>query len=223
MLHVRGFPGGRWKANAYLIAADTGDSLLVDPGDGAYDIVDRVRSNGLVVQAILCTHGHYDHTEAGAYVQRQLHVPFLMHSLDTRLLRSASLYRRLFEDKSPVDTPTVDLFLDENASPFHFGSIRVEVLHTPGHTPGSVCFMIDGGLFTGDTLLPRSVGRTDLPGGDRDALRTSLVRLGRLPRGLAVFPGHGGETTLDSALVANSELAHTAGGPHRSSRLGGLR
>jgi hydroxyacylglutathione hydrolase len=205
-MSVSRFTGGRWKANCYLITSTTGESLIIDPGAGAAELVERVRTDGLRVLGILCTHGHFDHVEAGAFVQEQVQAPLLLHSLDSRLLRSASLYRRLFEGKGLVQTPVIDRFLDEAAQPLQLGPFSTYVWHTPGHTQGSVSFGIESGLFTGDTLFRGKVGRTDLPGGDSQALAVSLELLAQMPGDPQVFPGHGDRTTIEAEVASNPRL-----------------
>ena len=205
-LSVDRFVGGRWKANCYLVTATTGEALIIDPGAGAPELLARVRAEGLRVIGILCTHGHFDHVEAAAAVQQQVRTPLLLHSLDFRLMRSASLYRRLFDGQGPVPTPVIDTFLDEDAQPLRLGPFSTQVWHTPGHTEGSVAFGIEAALFTGDTLLQGKVGRTDLPGGDAHALAVSLELLVRMPAELQVFPGHGDRTTMEAEVASSPRL-----------------
>jgi len=205
-MSVDRFVGGRWEANCYLITSTTGEALVIDPGAGAPELLARVRAEGLRVVAILCTHGHFDHVEAAAAVQQQVHAPLFLHSLDFRLLRSASLYRRLFDGQGPVPTPVVDTFLDEERQPLRLGPFSANVWHTPGHTEGSVAFGIESALFTGDTLLQGKVGRTDLPGGDAHALTFSLELLVQMPAELQVFPGHGDRTTMEAEVASSPRL-----------------
>jgi hydroxyacylglutathione hydrolase len=200
------FVGGRWKANCYLVTSTTGEALVIDPGAGAFDLLAHVRAEGLRVVGVLCTHGHFDHVEAAAAVQQQVRAPLLLHSLDFRLLKSASLYRRLFDGQGPVPTPIVETFLDEGTQPLRLGPFSPHVWHTPGHTEGSVAFGIESALFTGDTLLQGKVGRTDLPGGDAQALAVSLELLVRMPAGLQLFPGHGDRTTMKAEVASSPRL-----------------
>lgn len=211
--------GGRWRANSYLVVHPGGDALLIDPGAGTAELVAHAREAGLRVAAILATHGHFDHVEGVALARRELGAPFLLHSGDVTLARSANLYRALFAADAPVAAPEIDGRLDDAPGPRRFGALSVVAHHVPGHTAGSVALAVDGLLFTGDTLLPGSVGRTDLPGGDAVALRTSLAALVALAPHHRLLPGHRDETTLEEELRSNGRLADalatTAGGPAR--------
>jgi hydroxyacylglutathione hydrolase len=168
-----------------------------------------VDGNGYQVQAILNTHGHFDHIGAVADLVDKYKCPFYLHSKDGRLLRSANLYMNLFAGEAPVRVPTVDIFLDQVPSPLVLGEFSVEVLYTPGHTDGSVCFQIGDHLFTGDTLLKGKAGRVDLPGGNKEKLETSLQAIAKLPGQLVICPGHGATSSLAEELLTNDSFTRS--------------
>lgn len=206
---VARFAGGRWKSNSYLLVGNEGDSVVIDAGDGVRELVEHVRQHGISPLAILCTHGHYDHVESAMYAKEALDVPVILHFADLALFRAASLYRRLFEAKAPVQMPTIETTVGDTNSFISLGSLSVEVICTPGHTEGSVCYLVGDSLFSGDTLLPHSAGRTDLPGGDPTRMAASLGVLGTLPHAVRIYPGHGAPVSLGDAI----ETARTAQRP----------
>jgi glyoxylase-like metal-dependent hydrolase (beta-lactamase superfamily II) len=142
---------------------------------------------------IISTHGHWDHIGDNAAVAAHTAADIAVHPLDAHRLTDPHPLWAPFE--IPPSIPAVEL---AEGGEIRFGSIRLGVLHTPGHTEGSVCLLAadDGLLFSGDTLFAGSFGRVDLPGGDSAALAESLARLGHLDDGVAVLPGHGAPTTI---------------------------
>ena len=196
---------GNWKENCYVVHDAEGDAVVIDPGGEAEAIIGYIQNNKLKAQSILNTHGHYDHVAAVKELQTRLEVPFYLHSKDLRLLKSANLYRKLFDVYEPIAVPEVDRFTDQVGSPIHLGGLSVEVIASPGHTKGSVCFLIEDNLFSGDTLFRGAIGRVDLPGGDRSDLDGSLRILGQLPPATKVYPGHGEPTAIQQELRTNVE------------------
>lgn len=190
---------------AVLACPSTKQAVVVDPGDDAERILEVVRSNGLTVVAALVTHGHVDHFAAAAPVKAATGCQVHLHASDLPLYRAFQWQASALGIVCP-SVPAVDGALVEGQR-VGFGGAAVTVLHTPGHTPGSVCLHGHDGdgevLFSGDTLFRRGVGRTDLPGGDPAALRRSLLeRLAVLPPDLRVIPGHGPATTIGDELPA---------------------
>jgi glyoxylase-like metal-dependent hydrolase (beta-lactamase superfamily II) len=191
---------GRWKENCYVVAGPGGDAIVIDPGGELAQIQAHVVERDLRVHAVLNTHAHYDHLGAVVPVVEQYGAPFHLHPADEDLLRRANFYRRLFLGEESIRIPSVDRELADGEQ-LSFGSLEVGVVHTPGHTPGSVCFECDGELFTGDTVMAKHLGRTDLPGGDRDLLMASVALIAeRYPEGTRLSPGHGEAAELGEVL-----------------------
>lgn len=189
--------------NCYLlIDEDSGAVAVIDPGDDISSTLLRLLvDNGWEVRAVFLTHGHYDHVGGVNPLRRKFpDVPVYLHPEDAnkndRLSPTAGL-------------GNVRLWRDGDVVPL--GSLQVEVLHTPGHTPGSVCLRCRDALFTGDTLFAGSMGRTDFPGGSKEAIMVSLKRLGQLEGDYRVFPGHSEFTTLDRERQTNPYLREAMG------------
>lgn len=176
---------GAYAENAYCIDGE----LLIDPGD---DLPTLARLAG-GIKAILLTHGHFDHMLAAEELQKRTGVPVYVHPLDAPMLSDASL-SAYNPEVSSLPQPGHIAYTAYPESLFGF-----RVLHTPGHTPGSVCLYHEAEkvLFSGDTLFRAGFGRTDLAGGSMHQLLSSLRTLLALPRDIKVYPGHGESTTID--------------------------
>jgi len=187
---------GPLETNCYLVYdEETKDCLIVDPGAEAEKIFPVIAEEGLKPVAILNTHGHIDHTGANRDMKDKYNVPLYMHAADKdRMTRLQQLELSLFlgaKDSPPVDKHIAD------GDKIKIGKGVLRVLHTPGHSPGSVCLLADDFLLSGDTLFFEGVGRTDLPGGDQRRLETSIRdRLMILPDKTEVLPGHGPMTSI---------------------------
>jgi hydroxyacylglutathione hydrolase len=189
-------PNGRWKQNCYLLSDKLGQSLIIDPGSESKKIIEQIEINKLLPIAILNTHAHYDHIGSVVDLVNEFHVPFYLHGDDKKLLKQANLYKIVFGGKEKVIIPEVNFDLSNLSDEITIDTFKVRVLHTPGHTDGSVCFLINKILFSGDTLLPGGSGRVDLPGGDASKLSLSMGLLRSLPLDLVTYPGHGQPFTL---------------------------
>jgi hydroxyacylglutathione hydrolase len=187
---------GPLETNCYLVYdEETKDCLIVDPGAEAEKIFPVIAEEGLKPLAILNTHGHIDHTGANRDMKDKYNVPLFMHAGDKDLMnRLHQLELSLFlgaKDSPPVDKPLRD------GEEIRIGRGVLRVIHTPGHSPGSVSLLAEGFLLSGDTLFFEGVGRTDLPGGDPRQIEKSIrERLMILPDDLEVLPGHGPLTTI---------------------------
>ena len=199
---------GDLSCNCYLVAdPETRQAVIIDPGDDGGRIHEAVIRHDLTVTAVVATHAHFDHILAAEAIRAATGAPFLLHHDDLDLLEwlPASLQLFLGVAESPPP-PQVDTGLADGDS-LAVGGSSLQVIHTPGHSPGSICLLgseaDNSMLFSGDTLFAMSIGRSDLPGGDQDVLLTSIRRrlfpLGDMP----VFPGHGPATTLDREKISN--------------------
>jgi len=196
---VESFPVGPLACNCAIVADPAArEAIILDPGDEPDRILGVLHANGLTPVALIHTHAHFDHVGCSALLKRLTGAPLLLHKGDVPIYQYVEEQGRMFG--IDIEPPAaVDQFLTHGAR-VPCGGGALEVLHTPGHTPGSVCFRMEGEsgvLFSGDTLFRRSVGRTDLWGGSTDDLVESIRRkLFSLPGNVLVLPGHGEKTTI---------------------------
>ncbi|HET9938463.1 MAG TPA: MBL fold metallo-hydrolase [Gaiella sp.] len=201
---------GELSENCY-VAARGADAVVIDPGGGVEEIARHVAERDLRIHAVLNTHAHADHLVAAAAIVERYRAPFHLHPADEGLLARANFYRRVFHGEGRISVPALDVSL-EGVETLRFGELEVDVLHTPGHTPGSVCFRIGDDVFTGDTLGAEHVGRTDLPGGDRDALEASIAAIAEAcPSAATIWPGHGEPAPAAEVLEGWARLAELRG------------
>ena len=206
MLNIKTIKTGKWRENCYIVNNFSKNGLIIDPGDNYDKITEYISENNINVLAIINTHAHYDHIGVVSILKKTLEIPFYLHSKDNRLLKSANLYKTLFEGEQSITVPSVDHFLDDCNQPLIFNDIKVTVIETRGHTEGSVCFQIENCLFTGDTLFEKDIGRVDLPGGNKAELVESLKQLSKLPGSLKLYPGHGNSSTMQYVLGNNKKF-----------------
>jgi glyoxylase-like metal-dependent hydrolase (beta-lactamase superfamily II) len=204
---VEVFPVGALQVNCIVLGCPaTLKAVVIDPGADLELIEEALHRHELTVELILNTHGHFDHIGANAALKDATGAPLLIHADDVRILqmakRQAATYGLMAEDSPLPDTEL------QGGETLHFGEQSLQVLHTPGHSPGCVCFYTEGLLVSGDTLFAGSVGRTDLPGGDHQQLLSSIkTNLAGLPPQTKVLPGHGPLTTIGHELKHNPYMA----------------
>ncbi|MDR0293788.1 MAG: MBL fold metallo-hydrolase [Oscillospiraceae bacterium] len=211
MFSVDSLVVGVVSTNCYIAAdTETREAAVIDPGDKAGLILGRVREKGLTLRYIFLTHGHFDHTLALEEVRRATGAKAVIHEADAVYLRDAGLSGPF--GRAKAITAEADV-LTRHGETFPLGAYTFEVLHTPGHTPGSICLRVpapEGGtagvLFTGDTLFEDDCGRCDLPGGDYAAMLASLRLLASLEGDYTVYPGHDVATTLSRERKRNVNM-----------------
>ncbi len=210
-MKILGFAVGPLQANAYLaISEQTGRCALVDPGGEPERLLAVAEGEGATVESIVLTHAHLDHVGGVGEVKRATGAPVYLHPEDKKLYRAAAQQARSFGLE--IETPPEPDRSLEDRQIIEIGRDRLEVRHTPGHSPGHVCLIGDGFALVGDCVFAGSIGRTDLPGGDSHALLDSIHRvLLALPDETVLYTGHGPETTVGRERVANPFLTGTFG------------
>jgi len=196
---------GIFAENCFILSKKNNDAIIIDPGAEAKDIIAFIERKELKPLAILCTHAHLDHVDAVGELKSYFKISFYLHKDDMVMLRSIKMQASAI-GLGANDPASVDNFL-KDSEVVTIKGFKIRVLHTPGHTPGAVCLLIEGMLFSGDTLFAGSIGRTDLPGGSYDMLIESIQKK-ILPLGddIKVFPGHGPSTTIGEERQNNPFL-----------------
>ncbi|MEW5908792.1 MAG: MBL fold metallo-hydrolase [Thermodesulfobacteriota bacterium] len=187
---------GPIMANCFIVGCDTTkEAAVIDPGDETDKILFALAKTGLNVKFIINTHGHFDHVGGNKKLKEATRADLLIHPLDAPMLKSLS-YSASRWGLDADDSPPPDREINDGEI-IAFGTIHLEVIHTPGHTPGGVSLYSNGFVFVGDTLFSGSIGRTDFPGGDYGTLISSIQKkLFRLPDHIQVMCGHGPATTI---------------------------
>ena len=200
---------GPFASNCYIVGSElTKEGVIIDPGDEAGQILKGIKDSQIDIKLILLTHGHIDHIGAVNEVKEATGAEVAIHTDDAKSIsgQEGRLISMLVSGLSYPAPPSPDRLLKDGDS-IDLGNLHFLVLHTPGHTPGGICLLGNGVMFTGDTLFKYGVGRTDLPGGSYSQLMNSLhTKLMVLPDETIVYPGHGPETTIGAERRSNPYL-----------------
>jgi glyoxylase-like metal-dependent hydrolase (beta-lactamase superfamily II) len=214
---VRGIVVGVFAENCWIIGSRrTREAIAIDPGDQPQEILALAKDMGLNMKLIANSHAHVDHILGVRGVQEATGARFLMHAGELAIARGAAGYASAMLGRPVEPPPDPDGHL-EDGDEVEVAGVKLKVIHTPGHTPGSLSFYTEGMLFSGDTLFRGSIGRTDLPGGDYGQEMSSIVdRLLVLPDETIVLPGHMQETQIGIERQTNpfvlEELSRRAAG-----------
>lgn len=202
-MKVQGFSVNALEANCYIVYSHH-QAIIVDPGEASQEILDFIQKEDLEVLAIINTHGHADHIAGNAWFKEKTQAPLWIHELEVAYLSDPSLH---LGPQINQEFPSIQADrLLKDGDIISIGQGEIEILHTPGHSPGGISLYSPGLVLTGDTLFKASVGRWDLPKGDLAVLQKSLFRLARLPLDTVVYPGHGASTTIQSEIKHNPFL-----------------
>lgn len=205
---LESFPVGPLRCNCTILGDEvTHEAMVVDPGDNIPEILARLQKHGLTLRQIVVTHAHIDHVGGAALLKKATGAPVLLNQQDLGLLEKMEMQAGWLGVATPQVAPP-DASAEDGLT-IGLATLPAEVLHTPGHTPGSICLLFpqQALLLAGDTLFAGSIGRTDLPGGDpRQILHSLRERLLVLPDSTRVLPGHGPETTIGEERQSNPFL-----------------
>ena len=197
------FSDNSFETNCWLIGADgNDDAVVVDPGFAPQRVHAMLEAEGRRPVAVLATHGHFDHVGSAAEFCGD-DLPFHIHEADVQALTDPQAWGAGFQTPS---VPVKDVRTLVDGDVLTFAGFRVQVVHTPGHTPGSVCFRTDGWVLSGDLVFAGSIGRSDFPNSSPADMGRSLRRFLELPDPTDVLPGHGPRTTVDRERATNPFL-----------------
>ena len=203
MLLTETVPVGSLGTNCYILRnAGSNTCLLIDPGEDAARLLQKLQAMDLTLEGILLTHGHFDHVMAVSKLANETGCPVWLHKADhhPKISAMASFLYPLSTEK------LADVRYVDEGDVLHLADLQIQVLATPGHTEGSVCYLCENALFAGDTLFAGSIGRTDLPGGSYATIQSSLARLAAMEENHLVFPGHGESSDLSTEKRSNPYL-----------------
>ena len=206
---VQTFTVGNFGTNCYVASCEkTRDAVMIDPGfiekSEAEEVFKRIDASTLKLGLILNTHGHPDHTCGNGFAKEKYHAPLLIHESDAKMLGEGGRILAKMMGFT-VSSPEADKFL-RDGDILEFGDESLRIIHTPGHSPGSICLLGRKECFTGDTLFAGSIGRTDFPRSSHDDIMHSLKMLKDLSDDLVVYPGHGPATSMEKEKKSNPFL-----------------
>lgn len=194
-MEYRSFVVGDILTNCYLLWSEK-EAGVIDPGGPISQVIDFIKQNGLILKWIVNTHGHADHIAGNGTLRNEFGAPILIQERDREMLLKPTANLSVFMGKG-ITSPDADRLLKEGDL-LRLDSEVLQVIETPGHTPGGISLATPGLLFAGDTLFFESIGRTDFPGGDHEQLLQSIRnQLMVLPPETIVLPGHGQSTTIE--------------------------
>ncbi len=197
---------GEFGSNCWLVYDENiGEGILIDPSPELPVILDSLEKRGVSLKYIFLTHGHFDHMTSVDSLREATGAPLCIHEKDAECLVNSNLnaYRKFMA--SDLIFKPADILLREGDE-ISFGSLKLTLMHTPGHSEGSVCFFVDDAMFSGDTLFDGSIGRSDLEGSDTRKLIQSLKRIASITKNYTVYSGHGSVTTLEKQKQFNIYL-----------------
>lgn len=204
-LTIRSFAVMPFDENCYVVSDNTGEGVVIDPGGMASTILEYIREAKLSIKAVLNTHGHCDHIGADDAIRDATEAPLYIHKEDAPMLGDVKLNLSAFMGFRALARPAEHLLSEGDV--ISFGQSKLEVLHTPGHSKGGVCFVGDGVVFTGDTLFAGSIGRSDFPGGSEVELIGNIKKkLLALPDEMKVYSGHGPSSEIGWERQCNPYL-----------------
>jgi len=195
---------GEWYENCYLLHYQN-EGWVIDPGDEFDTIRKTIDSLNIKLLGVLLTHAHFDHVGAVEEIKAHYKIPLYLHKEDRRTLSQAGLLRKLAGDDKIITTPKIDFFLNEMDS-VKLGDREIEILHTPGHTKGSICLKFDKRIISGDIIFKNDIGRLDLPGGNKEEIKTSIQLLYDKFKNHTFYPGHGDEFILEEIKSENQPV-----------------
>lgn len=194
---------GFFKVNCYILSLDRAN-IMIDPG-ADFDVIQKyLECENIKPDFILNTHGHYDHIGAVTDIISYYKIPFYIHEFEETIITDPEKNISSFFSENELSLKTYNLIKNNDYS--YFKDLGVEIINTPGHTPGSIILKAGNCIFTGDLLFKSAIGRTDLPGGSMKQIKESLVRIKKMDKKSVIYPGHGPDSSLECELETNYYL-----------------
>ena len=202
MIQITGVVSGNLQVNCYIVYdVNLKKAIIIDPGEQAQKVINKIETLNLQPELLINTHGHFDHIFSDDIVREKYNIPLAIFKDDVEMLSDSNLNLSQYMD-NPITIKQADIIFDkEEVKETSF--CKYKVIHTPGHSKGSICILIDDILFAGDTVFKYSIGRTDLPDGNYNELMQSLEKIKKLSKNITIYPGHGPVTTLKEELENN--------------------
>jgi glyoxylase-like metal-dependent hydrolase (beta-lactamase superfamily II) len=207
-LQILSFSLGEHGANCYIVADKAKkEAVIIDPADAGEFLVEKVSQYDLSVKRVLATHGHFDHILAATYLQLALDVPFYVHREDEFLVKRMKDSATHFLGRDPGPSPKVSGYI-AGGDKINIGKLSIEIIDTPGHTPGSVTFLVENAAFVGDLIFAGgAVGRTDFKYANEEKLNSSIDKIFSLPKETLILPGHGQSSLVGKELEYHSVMS----------------
>jgi len=204
-MRIHTYPLGELQATCYLIENE-GKGILIDPADEGSFLLEELQRKNIELEALFLTHGHFDHCMAAGEIQMSLDVPLYLHKKDQFLIDRLDSTAEHFLGYKPIIIPPKNV--KYISSKLKVKSLKLQILETPGHTPGGVCYYFPDGkiVFTGDTLFAGAIGRTDLSYSNKKDLWSSLKTILALPEETTIYPGHGESTYIGEEKDALGQI-----------------
>lgn len=207
-MNIKKFPSmGMLAVNSYLAISDKGNGVLIDAPEGAVMIMNKLKKENVSLKMILLTHGHFDHIASAAEISRETGAAVYVHPDDLKKLTNDRLNLTEYFSMPPTE-PVENALTVEDGLVLTLDDMDFEVLHTPGHTSGSVCYILGDNMFCGDTIFSGSIGRTDMPDGDGRVMRETLDMLREfdVKTDYRLLPGHGENSSMSVERKSNPFL-----------------
>lgn len=202
MIQITGVVSGNLQVNCYIVYdVNLKKAIIIDPGEQVQKVINKIETLNLQPELLINTHGHFDHIFSDDIIREKYNIPLAIFKDDVEILSDSNSNLSQYMD-NPITIKQADIIFDkEEVKETSF--CKYKVIHTPGHSKGSICILIADILFSGDTVFKYSIGRTDLLGGNYNELMQSLEKIKKLPKNIIIYPGHGPVTTLKEELENN--------------------
>ena len=205
MLKIKNIISGQFEVNCYLVYDGTTKAcIIIDPGEDDKLVIKEIENLELKPELLINTHGHFDHILSDDIIRKKYNIPLAIHKDDVDFLSDVNKNASYVIGK-PVTINNPEIIFEKEQT-YQTSFCKYSIINTPGHTPGSVCILIDNNLFSGDTVFAGSIGRTDFPCSSPSAMKKSLQKIKQLDKNIQVYPGHGPSTNMENELSSNFYL-----------------